>query len=88
MARQKRMRMILAMALALIMLVTGCSKSTTTKESSNPSNSPNQAAQADLELKPYELVWAVPYWGAEPKDMKLVMEEVNKIHERKNQCYR
>ncbi|MGM0880766.1 MAG: ABC transporter substrate-binding protein [Bacillota bacterium] len=78
---------ILLLALAFTMLITACSNGG--NNGKNSTNSGNAGTVADGEngngsgaLKPVELVMVFPV-GGEPKDMKLISDEINKMTKEK-----
>lgn len=78
---------ILLLALAFTMLIAACSNGGSNgKSSTNAGNdgkaSEGQSSNANNELKPVELVMVFPV-GGEPKDMKLVSDEINKMTKEK-----
>ncbi|WP_054023834.1 ABC transporter substrate-binding protein [Bacillus sp. FJAT-28004] len=74
-------RLMLASVMAFVLLLAACSSGNNDNNSSPDASPASSGANAggDNGLKPVELTVAFPIFGAEPKDLGLVQDEINKI---------
>ncbi|WP_219837180.1 ABC transporter substrate-binding protein [Paenibacillus sp. R14(2021)] len=70
-------RLSLILAMVAVLLLSACSSKSEEKAT------PTDSATGQQEEKPIELKVAFPIFGAEPKDLKLVQDEVNKLTKEK-----
>ncbi|WP_261302061.1 ABC transporter substrate-binding protein [Paenibacillus andongensis] len=80
--RTKMLTMLLAMIMVTMLFLTACGKDTSNQSAASTSatSSPNAASSGNVDTKTSaELTMAFPIFGAIPKDMNLIQDEVNKI---------
>ncbi|TXK85902.1 ABC transporter substrate-binding protein [Paenibacillus sp. N3.4] len=80
--RTKMITILLAMNMVTMLFTTACGKDTGNHNATSTSTtaSPNVSPSGNVDTKtPAELTMAFPIFGAMPKDMNLIQNEVNKI---------
>ncbi|MBY9078347.1 ABC transporter substrate-binding protein [Paenibacillus sp. HN-1] len=70
-------RLLLAMTMATSFMLTACSSNGNNEAAS--SSSPTTSAAAETNAKPVELKVAIPIFRTEPKDLRVVETELNKL---------
>ncbi|WP_235560908.1 ABC transporter substrate-binding protein [Bacillus sp. FJAT-28004] len=64
--------------MSVVLFLAACSSSSDNNETASEKSSPSSSS-AEKVMKPVELKVAFPIFGAEPKDLGLVQEEINKL---------